>query len=320
MKASAVAYPIQGLIKYHGLRDVALRIPFHGSISVCTGPIRSHTTVELLDGGEDRAVIDGVAASGRALERLQAVLAEIRSRVGADRPCRVVSSNNFPQFVGLGSSSSGFAALAVAGAAVYGWDVDAETISEAARLGSGSACRSVTGGVSEWRIEEERSYGRCLLAPEGLDWCIVVPLVQHEEPTENVHEEVLSSPLFEARVSYVEGPLEDMREDCRDAALAGIWAAAESDTLNLHAVTMTGSNGHLTWRPATVAVIHTVRALRSRGIPVWFSIDTGATAYLNTTAEHEDEVAQSVVTLEGVAEVLRLRPAGAARLVDEHLF
>src|SRR5207244_2584247 len=44
MKATAVAHPIQGLIKYHGLADPVLRLPFHDSISVCTAraPAAAH--------------------------------------------------------------------------------------------------------------------------------------------------------------------------------------------------------------------------------------------------------------------------------------
>ena len=63
MKASAVAYPIQGLIKYHGLRDFERRLPYHDSISVCTAPTATHTTVEF-GGEEDRVEIDGRASDG----------------------------------------------------------------------------------------------------------------------------------------------------------------------------------------------------------------------------------------------------------------
>ena len=49
MKASAVAHPIQGLIKYHGLADERLRLPYHDSISVCTAPLLTHTTIEFGD-------------------------------------------------------------------------------------------------------------------------------------------------------------------------------------------------------------------------------------------------------------------------------
>ncbi len=320
MKASAKAHPIQGLIKYHGLKDPVRHIPFHDSISVCTAPLFSHTTVEVLESGDHSFEIDGEAATGRAHDRMCAVVEAIQEHADDDRACRVVSKNSFPQFVGLGSSSSGFAALTVAAAAAYGFDATLERLSEIARLGAGSACRSVTGGVSAWLTEGARSYSKCLLRPGEVDWRIVVPLVQHEEPTENVHAEVVTSPLFEARVASMAKENLAMQEALEAGDLSRIGALAERDTMSLHAVTMTGDRGHLTWQPATVAVMQTVKRLRSEGVPVWFSIDTGATAYLNTDSAHEQQVADAVRGIEGVADVLHLEVGGPAHLVDDHLF
>ena len=319
-KASAIAYPIQGLVKYHGLRDPVRRIPFHDSISVCTGPIHTHTTLEVLDSGSVDVTIDGKATSGRALQRVQVVVDAVREKAGDDRPFRMVSRNDFPQYVGLGSSSSGFAALALAAAAAYGWAATHEQLSEVARLGAGSASRAVTGGVSEWVVQGERSFSRMLLGPDEVDWRIVVPLVPHEEPTENMHAEAATSPLFRARIDSMAATLDAMRHALPTKRLADIAPIAERDTLNLHAITMTGSKGHVIWRAATVDVIHTVRRLRSEGVPVWFSIDTGATAYLNTDAAHEHQVAEAVKEIRGVTKVLHLRPAGPAYLTDQHLF
>lgn len=321
MKASAIAYPIQGLVKYHGLRDPVRRIPYHASISLCTGPIHSHTTVEVLDGGPCEAVLDGKVVTGRAMERLRVVLDAVREAAGDERPFRMESRNDFPQFVGLGSSSSGFAALALAGAAAYGWKADATRLSEVARLGAGSASRSVTGGISEWVVQAERSFSHLLAPPEELDdWRIVVPLVQHEEPTENVHAQVLSSPFFEARNAYIPGALAAMHKAVATRRVQDIAPIAERDTLNLHAVTMTSANGHITWRPPTLEVMERVRQLRQDGVEVWFSIDTGATAYLNTTAKDEARVASAVRDIPGVARLLHLRPAGPAALTSKHLF
>ena len=49
MKATAIAHPMQGLIKYHGLRNEKLRIPFHDSISVNVDKLWTKTTVEFGD-------------------------------------------------------------------------------------------------------------------------------------------------------------------------------------------------------------------------------------------------------------------------------
>ncbi|MGB1697596.1 MAG: diphosphomevalonate/mevalonate 3,5-bisphosphate decarboxylase family protein [Thermoplasmatota archaeon] len=319
MKASARAFPIQGLVKYHGLRDPVRRIPFHNSISLCTGPISTFTTVE--PAADVAASVDGVPVQGRGLERICAVMDAIREAAGSEEGFRVESRNDFPQQVGLGSSASGFAALAVAGAAAFGLNESPAFLSQVARIGAGSASRAVTGGVSEWKVEGEKSWSECLATPAQLgDWKVVVPLVQHPVYTENVHAEVVESPLFEGRLSYMDGALAKARTAVQSGDLEALWAIAEMDTLNLHAVTMTGSRAHITWKPATVEVMHRVRGLRDAGTPAYFSIDTGATAYINTHAGAVDDVVSAMSDVDGVAEVLVLEPGPAAALESAHLF
>lgn len=315
MEVTARAHPIQGLVKYHGLRDPVKRIPFHASVSVCTDGIYTETTVELAE--TTTAVIDGKVASGRSLERVLFVVEELQRQARSAQGLRIESTNSFPQFVGLGSSSSGFAALALAGAKAYGLDLTLSEVSRIARLGAGSASRAVTGGVSIWRVDGDDSWSEELLAPEEVpDWRIVVPLVPHEVPTDGVHADAAASPLFEARCKHMESvEIPAIEAACAAKDWKAIAAIAERDTLNLHAVTMTGAEGLLTWQPATVQIIHTVRALREQGVPVWFSIDTGATPYLNTDAEHEAQVADAVRNIPGVAEVLHLRPGPEARIL-----
>jgi len=69
VKATAIAHPIQGLVKYHGLADPILRLPFHDSISVCTAPLTTRTTVEFGEAPSDSAVIDGRPVTVREMER-----------------------------------------------------------------------------------------------------------------------------------------------------------------------------------------------------------------------------------------------------------
>ena len=58
------------------------------------------------------------------------------------------SVNDFPTASGLASSSSGLAALTYALAKIYEWDYS--DLGELTRLGSGSACRSIIGGLVKW--------------------------------------------------------------------------------------------------------------------------------------------------------------------------
>jgi diphosphomevalonate decarboxylase len=61
-----------------------------------------------------------------------------------------VSENNFPTAAGVASSSSGLACLAACLAKLYQVDLSAEELTILARLGSGSASRSLFGGFVEW--------------------------------------------------------------------------------------------------------------------------------------------------------------------------
>lgn len=319
MKATAIAHPIQGLVKYHGLADFETRQPLHASISVCTAPLSTTTTVQ--PGYDtDQVTIDGQDVRGRALERVVQVLDAVRDQAGTTEGLRVVSRSDFPQRVGLGSSSSGFAALAHAAQAALDLDLSADRVSRIARLGAGSASRATTGGISQWFLEDGDSTSHQLAGPSEMDWPILMALVEHEEPTEDVHKDVMASPLLEARVAYVEGALAHARQAVEDRDVQKLLQIAEHDTLNLHAVTMTGARGRITWQPATVAVMHAVWELRDQGVPVYFSIDTGATVYVNTLPGHQDQVAEAISGIPGVAKVLRGRVGPEARLVDEHLF
>jgi len=319
MKGSAIAHPIQGLIKYHGLKDEKLRIPFHDSISVATSPTASHTTIEFGRFKRDSASIDSKEIHGRELERVVAVVDEVRKRSGLKKKFRMASNNNFPSNVGLGASASGFAALAVAACQATDLRLSLEQMSVIARRGAGSATRSVTGAFSRWRagFEDEESFSY-QIASEDLQMGIVVALIPAFKFTENAHRAVLTSPFFHSRLAFVHGALAEMESAIRKHNIEKIGTLAERDSLILHGITMTSVDEMMLWRPETVSVILEVRKMRSEGLPAYFSIDTGATVYVNTRPKHVPEVEERLERL-GV-KTIKCGVGGSARVTSEHLF
>jgi len=319
MKASATAHPIQGLIKYHGLRDEALRLPYHDSISVCTAPLLTRTTVEF-GRWEDRAEIDGRPADNREMERILTVVNPMRQLTGIDLGARVSSVNDFPSNIGLGASSSGFAALALATAGALELDMSLEEISRFARRGAGSASRAVTGGFSRWYAgeDDETSYSRRL--PSGLDdrMAILVAVVPALKFTDTAHGEVTGSPFFKARLEYVPDVLDKMEDAVERGDVEGVGELAERDTLLLHGMTMTGEERLILWRPDTLRVILEVKRMFEEDIRCHFSIDTGATVYINCHSRDLEEVRSRISGL-GI-EVIPCRVGGEAKIVDDHLF
>ncbi|AEN05133.1 GHMP kinase [halophilic archaeon DL31] len=325
MKATAKAHPIQGLVKYHGMRDEELRLPYHDSISVCTAPSNTTTTVEFLpDAEEDTYAIDGEAVEGRGAERIEHVLDYVRELAEFDYRVRFESENSFPSNVGFGSSSSGFAALAMAAQEAAGLALDRPTVSTIARRGSSSAARAVTGAYSDLSAglndQDCRSHrldtglGQDGFDPET-DLRIVAALVPAYKETEEAHKEAEQSHMFDARLSHVHDQLVEMRDALREGDFHRIFGTAEHDSLSLTAATMTGPSGWVYWKPETIAVFHAVRELRETGVPVYFSTDTGASVYVNTTVEYADIVEEKVAETGVETEVWEV--GGPAQLLAE---
>ncbi len=318
MKATAKAHPIQGLIKYHGMRDEVLRLPYHDSISVCTAPSHTKTTAEFDPELEsDRFVVDGERIDERGADRIRGVVDHVRELADIDHRVRFESVNDFPTNIGFGSSSSGFAAAAVALAEAAELELTHPELSAIARRGSSSAARAVTGAFSHLRtglddidcrserIETDLEDELRIVGAE-------IPAFKH---TAHAHEEAADSHMFEARLAHIHEQIARMRNALREGAFERAFGLAEHDSLSLAATTMTGPSGWVYWKPETLEVFETVRALREEGVPVYFSTDTGASVYVNTTADHVDRIEDEIAAL-GI-ETRTWRVGGPAEVLDE---
>lgn len=322
MKATAIAHPIQGIVKYHGMRDELLRLPYHDSISVATAPSHSRTTVEFdLDLDEDRYTVDGEELTGAGFERLERVVERVRSLSDAAHtvyPVRIESENSFPSNVGLGSSSSGFAAAAMALADAADLDMTRPEISAIARRGSASAARSVTGGFSHLRsgINDHDCRSHRIKSPFQETLRIVVGLVPVYKETDDAHQEADKSHMFQSRLAHVHGQIAEARDAVREGDFERAFGLAEHDSLSLAATTMTGPEGWIYWQPATLRIFSKVQELRDdQDIPVYFSTDTGASVYVNTTEEYVDDVEEAIDDVGVQTTVWQV--GGPARLLDE---
>lgn len=321
MKATAVAHPIQGLIKYHGLRKAKLRIPFHDSISVCVGALQTITTVEATKSlQEDLVVINEKKAVDAELDRVEIVLNKLRSATDYAGHFKVASINSITSGKGLGFSASGFAALGTAACASVGFDIDYFSLSELVRLGAGSATRSLAGSFAIWYASKNgMSYAEPLVKPEDVNLGMVLVPIPSSTRTDEAHSEVLSSPLFKARLKYVGQIIREMVTAVAEGDIATIGKLAEEDTLNLHASTMTGKARMILWEPETLRIIKAIYAMREEGIPVWYSIDTGPSVFANTFTDYVETVADRIREL-GSFSVITSKVGGKPFLSTRHLF
>ena len=321
MKFTARAYAIQGLIKYHGLRNPKLRIPFHDSISVCMKALDTVTTVEA-DANFRRDVmrINGVTPTTGEENRARIVINKLREIAGQNTRVRVESKNANVSGKGLGFSASGFAALGLATSRALGLDLDHRDLSEVVRLGAGSASRSLVGGFSIWYANRNgRSYAEQLSPAGSIGLRTLIVPIPSQIKTDRAHADVVTSPFFKARLSYVKGVLQKMKSAIRRKDLSEICQLAEIDTLNLHAITMTGKHETILLSPLSLKVLEAVRMLRDEDeVPVWYSLDTGPSVFINTTRLAARKVEKTIRSLS--ASAVWSDPGGPAEMVPKHLF
>lgn len=161
------------LVKYWGKKDQSLIIPYNDSISLTLDEahLGTKTTVRFsTDFLDDSMILNG--AETEMSNRVQNVIEELRRRARkvairkklaatelmklSRYRFQIVTENNMPTAAGLASSASGLASLTLAIAVALGIDREVE-LSAIARQGSGSACRSMHGGLVRWHSGTDES-------------------------------------------------------------------------------------------------------------------------------------------------------------------
>jgi len=320
-KATAVAHTIQGLIKYHGLKDKKRRLPYHDSISVCVEALTTTATIEYGNYPRDAIDINGKPATEEEAHRILAVTTALKNIAKTKDHFRLSTVNNVKQGKGLGFSASAFAATALASCTALGVNMEREKLSEIARLGAGSASRSLVGGFAIWYANRRgRSFARQLASADKLKLAMAIVPVPTSVKTDMAHRESVTSPFFQSRVKATESNLKKMQYAVQRRDVDEVARLAEADSLSLHAVTMTGKSRLLLMAPQTISVINRIKSLREEHhVPVWYSLDTGPSVYINTHPEFIDEVCRELRSSVNVG-VITSRVGGPARTSEEHLF
>ena len=322
MTQTAYAHPNIAFIKYWGNRDDALRLPVNGSVSMNLAALRTKTSVTFRDDLKDGDVltVNGQEVTGASLNRAAKFMDEVRRLSGEERFAEIVSENNFPMGAGIASSASAFAALALAGSAAAGLDLSERDCSRLARMGSGSACRSVPGGFCEWLYGsgDADSVSVSIAPAEHWDLTDLIAVIsgEHKKVGSSAgHGMASTSPYQSARVADAPARIEKCRTAILNKDFAALAEVSERDCLLMHAVMMTSTPPLLYWEPASIALVKGVKAWREEGIPCFCTLDAGPNVHILCPSEAADEVRSRVERVPGVKDILSSGPGGKAALL-----
>jgi len=107
-----------------------------------------------------------------------------------------------------------------------------------------------------------------------------------------------------------------MERAIKGGDLRKVGELVEQDTLELHSITMTGTNRLVIMSPDTIRIITKVRELRSNSLDAYFSMQTGPSVFINTNEEDEEKVRKAIThmgyktVLSGVGKGARIGRAG----------
>jgi len=321
-RATATACANIAFIKYWGKRDAELNLPANSSLSMNLDRLTTVTTVEFSpDYDDDVVILDGREGRGAARQRIVAHLDRVRVMAGLQVSARVISENSFPVGAGLASSASGFAALSLAATRAAGLELSQRELSILARFGSGSACRSVPGGFSEWTAgtASEHSFAKQIAPPEHWELRDVIAIVSRAHKrvgsTEG-HALAPTSHLHQARVASVADRLPQAKTALLERDLATLGPLIEEDAISMHAVMMTSRPPIYYWLPSSIRLIHKVQNWRAEGLEVYFTFDAGPNAHLICQAADQAEVERQLKGIEEVLEVIVSGPGPEARAIE----
>lgn len=267
------------LIKYWGKKDPEIRIPLMSSVSMTLD--KFYTDTEITFSEQNEFTLNGKKQSQAATKRVFNYLARLREKFGLPPAnLNVNSVNHVPTAAGLASSSSAFAALAGSFGALHNLDLSRQDLSRIARLGSGSACRSIFGGFSMWQkgTTDEDSYAFAIDEKPAMDLCLLaVELNKLPKKTSSTKgmAHAQSSPFFIPWLKRNEIEIKQIRAAIKDNDFTKLGSLAELNANEMHAINLTAIPGFTYFEPNTIRAIKLVEQLRNQGLECYYTIDAG---------------------------------------------
>jgi len=298
------------LVKYWGKHD--FQKPMNPSLSFVLRNAFTETSVELHKGGDQKVAYFFEGFESPFGERIEKYLNYISGQFTWVNKYnfRIYSHNSFPHSAGIASSASSFGAMALCLTELdfihSGKETDSaefwQKASELARMGSGSACRSIYSGFSIWgqtQLFESSSDEHAIPLLEGVhpvfsdlrDAILIVDSGAKEVSSSVGHRLMDEHHYQRSRIAQAHENINELYLALLTGDLEKFIAVVENEALSLHAMMMTSNPSFLLLKPNSLELISRIRRFREKlQIPVCFTIDAGPNIHLLYFQANELEV------------------------------
>lgn len=222
----------------------------------------------------------------------------------------ISSENTFPHSTGIASSASAMSSLALCLCSMEEeitgvQEEKAEFYRKAsliARLGSGSASRSVYGGFVTWGesnsfFKSSDEYAVPFLQythpvfQDFQDAILLVSSKKKEVSSSAGHQLMVNHPYATARFAQANSHFERMLGVLRSGNLEEFIEIMENEALSLHGLMMNSTPSFTLLKPNTLELIERIRSFRlSSHIPIGFTLDAGPNIHLMYPKSEKEKV------------------------------
>lgn len=222
---------------------------------------------------------------------------------------KLESSNSFPHSAGIASSASAFSALAFAlehlFASICAGEYQPRAASELARMGSGSACRSIGPGLQLWgNLGQEHGsdlYALTLDFHESLQGMrnsvLILDSSEKAVSSSQGHALMNKHPFREARIRQANENILQAIKYSQSGDFSALGKIIEDEALTLHAMMMTSSPSFILLSPNSLKAIELIRSYRqSSGVGVFFTIDAGPNMHVLYLAKDATRVKSELLS------------------------
>ena len=307
------------LVKYWGKKEH--QIPENTSISFTLDACFTLTTLEFQKKENKKGDFE-IYFEGKKKDDFKPKIATFFERI--EKYCPFLSAydfvinsrNSFPHSSGIASSASGMSALALCVMSIErslsnNEMTDAYFYKKAsflARLGSGSACRSVKGSIVVWGNHEKIEGSSDLFGVEFSDevhsnfknfhdTILLVDEGEKQVSSTVGHQLMYNHPYAQERFKQAEENIGKIKEILKSGDLKAFTNLVESEALTLHAMMMTSNPYFILMKPNTLKIIHKIWEFREKtNLNLCFTLDAGANVHLLYPENEKEQVNDFVVS------------------------
>ena len=301
------------LVKYWGKKPVQL--PANPSISFTLDNCATTTSLSFTKKEKEGAISFDLFFEGKPKEdfkpKIQTFLERIEKYVPLVKSYHftIETSNSFPHSSGIASSASGMAALSLCLMDMekqLNPDLDEavfyQKASFLARLGSGSACRSIKGHLVQWGAHANIPNSSDLFGveypfevhPDFKAYCDTILLVhkgQKQVSSTVGHQLMHGHPYATNRFQQAFDHLDQLQPILKNRDVDDFIKLVESEALTLHAMMLTSMPYFMLMKPDTLEIIQKIWQYREETkTPVCFTLDAGANVHLLYPSSEKDKV------------------------------